>query len=112
VLVGGGGERKTLRLVAQYADTCNVFATTPEEVGRKLAVLDAHCADLGRDPATIERTLLMGGDPLADVDAFVDTLAAYAAVGVQAVWLNAPGPQCADWVAELGTTLVPRAAAL
>jgi F420-dependent oxidoreductase-like protein len=112
VMVGGGGERKTLRLVAQYADACNVFATTPEEVGRKLAVLDAHCADLGRDPATIERTLLLGGDPLADVDAFVELLTAYAAVGIEAVWLNAPGPQCADWVAELGTTLVPRAAAL
>jgi F420-dependent oxidoreductase-like protein len=112
VLVGGSGERKTLRLVAQYADACNLFATTPEEVGRKLAVLDGHCADLGRDPATIERTLLMGGDPLADVDGFVDSLAAYAAVGIEAVWLNAPGPQCADWVAELGTALVPRVATL
>jgi F420-dependent oxidoreductase-like protein len=112
VLVGGGGERKTLRLVAQYADACNLFATTPEEVAAKLAVLDGHCADLGRDPATIERTLLMGGDPLADVDGFVDSLAAYAAVGIEAVWLNAPGPQCADWVAELGTALVPRVATL
>jgi F420-dependent oxidoreductase-like protein len=112
VLVGGGGERKTLRLVAQYADACNLFATTPEEVAAKLAVLDGHCADLGRDPATIERTLLMGGDPLADVDGFVDSLAAYAAVGIEAVWLNAPGPQCSDWVAELGTALVPRAATL
>jgi F420-dependent oxidoreductase-like protein len=112
VLVGGSGERKTLRLVAQYADACNLFATSPEEVAGKLAVLDGHCTDLGRDPATIERTLLLGGDPLADVDAFVELLAAYAAVGIEAVWLNAPGPQCADWVAELGTTLVPRAAAL
>lgn len=108
IMVGGGGERKTLRLVAQYADACNVFATTPEEVAHKLAVLDAHCADLGRDPATVERTLLMGGDPLADVDAFVETLAAYAEVGIQTVALGAPGPDCADWVAELGRRLVPR----
>jgi F420-dependent oxidoreductase-like protein len=57
IMVGGGGERKTLRLVAQYADACNVFGR-PEGIARKYAILDAHCAEVGRDPAEIERSTL------------------------------------------------------
>jgi len=57
IMVGGGGERKTLRLVAQYADACNVFGS-PEAIARKYAILDAHCAAVGRDPAEIERSTL------------------------------------------------------
>jgi alkanesulfonate monooxygenase SsuD/methylene tetrahydromethanopterin reductase-like flavin-dependent oxidoreductase (luciferase family) len=56
IMIGGGGERKTLRIVAQHADIWNVFGT-PEEVAHKDEVLRAHCADVGRDPASIERTL-------------------------------------------------------
>ena len=59
ILVGGNGERKTLRLVAQYADACNVFAMAgPEEVQRKLDVLRRHCEEVGRDYAEIEKTAL------------------------------------------------------
>jgi F420-dependent oxidoreductase-like protein len=57
IMVGGGGERKTLRLVAQYADACNVFGS-PEAIARKYAILDAHCAAVGRDPGEIERSTL------------------------------------------------------
>ncbi len=57
IMVGGGGEKKTLRLVAQYADACNVFGS-PETIARKYAILDAHCAAVGRDPAEIERSTL------------------------------------------------------
>ena len=57
IMVGGGGERKTLRLVAQYADACNVFGS-PEAIARKYAILEGHCADVGRDPAEIERSTL------------------------------------------------------
>ncbi len=56
-MVGGGGEKKTLRLVALYADACNVFGS-PEGIARKYAILDAHCAAVGRDPAEIERSTL------------------------------------------------------
>jgi F420-dependent oxidoreductase-like protein len=55
ILVGGSGERKTLRLVAQYADGCN-FAGDVERVRHLLGVLDRHCEDLGRDPQEITRT--------------------------------------------------------
>jgi F420-dependent oxidoreductase-like protein len=57
IMVGGGGERKTLRLVAQYADACNVFGS-PEAIARKYAILDRHCADVARDPQEIERSTL------------------------------------------------------
>ena len=59
IMVGGGGERKTLRLVAQYADACNVFGS-PEAIARKYAILDEHCAAVGRNPDEIERTTLQG----------------------------------------------------
>jgi F420-dependent oxidoreductase-like protein len=112
ILVGGGGERKTLRLVAEYADACNLFATTPAEVSHKLEVLDSHCGDLGRDPQQIERTLLVGGDPLADVEAFVDQMSAYAGLGISVVSIGAPGPDSADWVRRVGDQVAPRLATL
>jgi len=57
ILIGGSGERKTLRLVAQYADACNLFGD-PEEVRRKVEVLHRHCEDLDRDPAEVSVTQL------------------------------------------------------
>ena len=59
VLIGGGGERRTLRLVARHADMCNLFGG-PAQVRHKLGVLSAHCAEVGRDPAEIEVTHLGG----------------------------------------------------
>ena len=56
IMVGGGGERKTLRIVAEHADIWNVFGT-PETLIHKDEVLRAHCASVGRDPASIERTV-------------------------------------------------------
>jgi F420-dependent oxidoreductase-like protein len=57
ILIGGSGERKTLRMVAQYADASNVFGPV-DEVRRLMGVLDAHCQAVGRDPAEITRTKL------------------------------------------------------
>ena len=57
ILVGGSGERRTLRLVAQYADACNLFGE-PDVVRHKVSVLQEHCAALGRDPAEITITQL------------------------------------------------------
>ncbi len=56
IMIGGAGEKKTLRIVAQHADRWNVFGT-PETVARKDAILRQHCADVGRDPSTIERSV-------------------------------------------------------
>ncbi|GAA4548756.1 LLM class F420-dependent oxidoreductase [Amycolatopsis samaneae] len=61
-LIGGGGEKKTLRLVAKHADIWHSFGD-PEVVERKSGILDRHCADVGRDPAEIERSVAVKGDP-------------------------------------------------
>ena len=74
IVVGGGGERRTLRLVARYADGCNIIGDVPV-VRRKLEVLRGHCADAGRDPSTIEVTQLsttLVGRDAAEVDALVE----------------------------------------
>jgi F420-dependent oxidoreductase-like protein len=57
IMIGGGGERKTLRLVAQYADACNVFGD-PMRIHHKFEVLREHCDAIGRDPDEIERSTL------------------------------------------------------
>ena len=57
ILVGGGGEQRTLRLVAMYADACNVFGG-PQAIHHKYEVLRRHCEDVGRDPEEIERSTL------------------------------------------------------
>ena len=76
ILVGGSGERRTLRLVAQYADAGNLFGEAPT-VRHKLEVLRRHCAEVGRDPATIEVTHLstvLVGDDRFGVDSAVERL--------------------------------------
>jgi F420-dependent oxidoreductase-like protein len=55
LLIGGGGERVTLRITAKHADEWNVWGT-PKILEQKMAILDRHCADLGRDPKAIKRT--------------------------------------------------------
>ncbi|MEU8233877.1 LLM class F420-dependent oxidoreductase [Actinoplanes sp. NPDC048967] len=61
ILIGGSGEKKTLRFVAKYADSCNLFGVP--EIEHKLDVLRQHCANEGRDYDTIEKTVLLNLDP-------------------------------------------------
>ena len=60
LLIGGGGERRTLRLVARYADEWNLPGATPERYREKSAVLAEHCRALGRDPESIARSVMAG----------------------------------------------------
>jgi F420-dependent oxidoreductase-like protein len=110
ILVGGSGEQKTLRLVARYADACNLFAIEPAEVAHKLEVLDRHCADEQRDPASITRTILGMADPLADVDAFLKSMEEYAALGISMVEIMPLVEDPAALVTRLGEEVVPRLA--
>ena len=113
ILIGGGGEKKTLRLVAQYADACNIFAPDVETVAHKIDVLKKHCDDLGRDFSTIKITV-QGGQlkPLDDPDGFLRTMEQYSQLGVSLIGL-APGvaPDPVAFVRGL-EPLVPRLAAI
>lgn len=62
ILVAGGGEQKMLRIVAEHADIWNTFAEG-EDLIRKLGLLHRYCAEIGRDPSTIEYSVHVGGDP-------------------------------------------------
>ena len=64
VLIGGGGEKVMLRLVAQWADTWHAFGA-PERDRAQVRVLDEHCAAIGRDPAEIERSVLVTSEDIA-----------------------------------------------
>lgn len=86
ILVAGSGERKTLRLVARYADACNVRGDSPEEVKRRFEVLAEHCEAEKRDYDAIHRTITLRMDPGASgerVNELVDTIGQFAEVGVQ-----------------------------
>jgi F420-dependent oxidoreductase-like protein len=90
IMIGGSGERKTLRMVAQYADACNFFGT-PEIVAHKVGVLRGHCETLGRDSTEIEVTAFAGVRPDADADDVLRSAEAYAAVGVDTLMTGAVG---------------------
>ena len=66
IMIGGGGEKVTLKITAKYANEWNVWGT-PEVLEQKMAILDQHCADVGRDPAEIQRSaaamLTLSDDP-------------------------------------------------
>jgi F420-dependent oxidoreductase-like protein len=82
IMVGGGGEKKTLRLVAQYADACNLFAGRDE--AHKLEVLRRHCEAVGRDYDTIFKTAYYAFDTSKGAGQIVDELGALAALGFDA----------------------------
>ncbi len=71
LLIGGSGEKVTLRLVAEYADVWNTFGP-PENFAAKNAVLDRWCAEIGRDPGEIERTVAVNAKDVGDVGRYVD----------------------------------------
>lgn len=106
ILIGGSGERKTLRLVARYADACNLFAASVEDVAHKLEVLDRHCENEERDPATIDRTMLAIADPFTDLDGFLADMDRYAALGINQVELMPSGDPVA-YIERAGEALIP-----
>jgi F420-dependent oxidoreductase-like protein len=110
ILIGGGGEKKTLRLVAKYADACNLFAMPLEETKRKLAILAEHCDAEGRDYDSIQKTILGGGDPIGDPDGFLATMEGYAGLGISHVQLVPMGPDPVGFVETLGERIIPRLA--
>jgi F420-dependent oxidoreductase-like protein len=113
IMIGGGGEKKTLRLVAKYADACNLFSGP--DLGRKLDVLREHCEREGRDYDEIHKTVyytFRPGENGTGVGKILDDLGAFAELGfdfaigeVADVWKIRP-------VEVLGEQVVPAAAQL
>ncbi|MGH3549107.1 MAG: LLM class F420-dependent oxidoreductase [Pseudonocardiaceae bacterium] len=111
IMIGGGGEKKTLLLAARYANACNVFGTTPAEVAHKFDVLREHCAAEDRDYDSIEKTVLVTRPALVDVDAFVADVAEYAALGATEVQ-TMPDRHPVEFAEQLAEHVVPRLSAL
>jgi F420-dependent oxidoreductase-like protein len=112
VLIGGGGEKKTLRLVAQYADVWNSTDSDPDLLEHKIEVLTRHCDTVDRDVAQIRKTVGMFADPFADVDGYLKTLERYAELGIDMINTGpVPGhPDPAGFVQRFGEELMPRVA--
>jgi F420-dependent oxidoreductase-like protein len=113
ILIGGGGERKTLRLVARYAQACNLFAGPDLE--HKLDVLRGHCEAVGRDYDEITKTVMMPLDPGADgeqVDAILERLRGLAALGVTHVHSRVPNVSAITPLELIGERIIPVAAGL
>jgi F420-dependent oxidoreductase-like protein len=112
VMVGGSGERKTLRLVAQYGDACNLFASGRDEIQHKIDVLHGHCADVGRDPAQIRVTMLHQAAQLkdGDLDGFVHDVETYAGLGIDTVIVSPPPTGVARFIGAQVGPAVPRLA--
>ena len=111
ILIGGGGERKTLRITATYADKSNVIgdATT---VAQKVDVLHRHCADVGRDPSEIEMTALVMVPDDADKDTVLREVEALAKAGAEAIVVRTTSPEPARWLEETWGPVMPELAAL
>jgi alkanesulfonate monooxygenase len=113
ILIGGGGEKKTLRMVAQYADACNLFPTP--DLPRKLDVLRGHCADVGRDYDEIEKTVMVPLDPGErgeNVDDLVARLENLAKLGVSEAHGWVPRVHEIEPLKILGREVVPAVAEL
>ena len=116
LMVGGNGERKTLRLVAAYGDACNLVVggdAGPDLVRHKLDVLRRHCEDLGTDYDAIRRTIMWPRplDPARDVDTFLTQMEELADIGVQEVHVLPLGRMAHDttgFVRALGDHVIPR----
>ncbi|MBO0830256.1 MAG: LLM class F420-dependent oxidoreductase [Streptosporangiales bacterium] len=110
VMVGGGGERKTLRYVAEYGDACNLFEFMPQaELRRKLDVLRGHCADLDRPYDEIVRTTT-GQIRDLDVARAVDRFGRLSELGVDIAMLDLPDPsdeKVFDFLADVIRQVAP-----
>jgi len=110
ILIGGSGERKTLKLVAQYADACHVFAGDLGDARHKLDVLKGHCAALGRDDAEIEKTGGMRLEVAADgsnVQEVIDRFSEVGEAGFDMVTTALPDVYNLDAIRLVGERVIP-----
>jgi len=107
IMIGGGGERKTLRLVAQYADACNVFGG-PTAIHHKYEVLREHCTAIGRDPDEIERSTLQSVNLGTEAPArVVDRFGELADAGAQHVIFSVKHVEDPAALETIGRDVIP-----
>ena len=116
IMIGGAGEKRTLPLVAKYADACNLYAfETPDVVRRKLDVLRRHCEMIGRSFEEIERTaigsidLRKGAMSMSEV---IEYCRSVAAAGIQHLIVSMPGDQQITPIELMGNKVIPALADL
>jgi F420-dependent oxidoreductase-like protein len=116
IMIGGGGEQKTLRLVAKYADACNFFARMGvDAVRRKLDILKGHCEKVGRDYSEIEKTTLstvyLAPDKMKAKDV-IEECKALAGIGIQHAIFNMPNVHELKPLEIFGKEIIPALAGL
>jgi F420-dependent oxidoreductase-like protein len=111
ILIGGGGERKTLRIVAKYADACN-FIGDASVVEHKVDVLRRHCEEVGRDPSQIEVTALVMVSDDAGADTILREVEAVGDAGAHAIVIRSTGPEPRRWLEETWGPVAPKLAAI
>jgi F420-dependent oxidoreductase-like protein len=99
IMIGGSGEKKTLKFVARYGDSCNLFGLPPEEIQAKLDILRGHCDDAGRDYDSIQKTMMTRIDPLSSE--FLPAMEEYSKLGIDMITMAARAPEPAAWVEEI-----------
>lgn len=113
ILIGGGGEQKTLLLVAKYADACNLFARMGHEVlQHKLDVLKRHCEAVDRDYATIEKTASLPGDVRQGVAPILEECRQLARLGFTKVFFTIPDKEQMTPLDTFGQEIIPALAEL
>lgn len=116
IMIGGTGEKKTLRFVAKYADACNLFADPADASGtvQKLEVLREHCQNEDSSYDRLRKTItcMAPADPASDGTAFVERMRAFADIGIDEVHVMPPSNDPAAFVRALGEHVVPGLSAL
>ena len=110
ILIGGGGEKKTLRLVAQYADVWNSTDSEIDVLTHKIDVLTRHCDTVGRDVAEIRKTVGFFEDPFENLDGYLRKLERFSELGVDMINTGpVPGtPDPAGFVKRFGDEVMPK----
>jgi len=108
IMIGGSGERKTLRLVAKYADACNIFSGP--EAAHKLEVLRGHCEREGRDYDAIEKTTILGIRSDSEPGELLDQLRAMHGLGFTVAYVSIRGTEPLPALEMLGTRVLPEIA--
>jgi F420-dependent oxidoreductase-like protein len=115
ILIGGGGERRTLKLVAKYADACGVFGTDLDRLKHKFDILKRHCDDVGRDYDSIEKTFLTsisitpdGARRSLTPERMVDRLGSTAEVGAQHAIFNVRDVHDVSKLELIGRDVIPQ----